>query len=110
MTSQAPAWEGIGSLPEIHIVQGPLQASLNSSVAFSRAEDRETAQLGKGFYGQTMRIFHGVTFYCVLMCCHESRESPRRPISGFSILSSSFVYWACFYQGFSANEIKVFCF
>jgi len=49
MTSQAPAWEGIGSLPEIHIVQGHLQASLNSSVAFSKEEDRETAQLGKGF-------------------------------------------------------------
>lgn len=57
-----------------------------------------------------MRIFHDVTFYCVLMCCHESRESPRRLISGFSILSSSFVYWVCFYQGFSTNEIKVFCF
>lgn len=49
MTSHTPAWEGIGSLPEIHIVQGLLQVSLNSNVAFSRAGDRETVQLGKGF-------------------------------------------------------------
>lgn len=41
--------EGIGSLPEVHIVQGPLQASLSSSVAFSRAEDGEKTQLGEGF-------------------------------------------------------------
>lgn len=70
MTSQAPAWEGIGSLPEIHIVQGPLQARLNSSVAFSRAEDRETAQLGKGFMARQWGFFmmwHFIVHWCVVM-------------------------------------------
>lgn len=86
MTSQAAAWEGIGSLPEIHVVQGPLQASLNSSVAFSRGEDREMAQLGKGFMARQWGFFmvwHFIVRWCVVMSpvSHHGGWSPASQFS-----------------------------
>lgn len=110
MTSQAPAWECIGSLPEIHIVQGLLQASLNSSVAFSRAGDRETVQLGKGFMARQwvfFMVWHFIVRWCVVMSPVSHHEG-WSPASQFS--APLFFYWFSFYQGFSANGIKVFFF
>lgn len=86
MTSHTPAWEGIGSLPEIHIVQGLLQVSLNSSVAFSRAGDRETVQLGKGFMARQwvfFMVWHFIVRWCVVMSpvSHHEGWSPASQFS-----------------------------
>lgn len=94
MTSQAPAWEGIGSLPEIHIVQRPLQVSLKRSVAFSRAEDRVMAQLGKGFIARQWGFFmvwHFIARWCVVMSpvSHHKGWSPASQFSA-PLLSSGF--------------------
>lgn len=121
LSEEMPGW--IMSEPEYdlpHPVLGVRLPSLNPHCTGASTSELEqlcglqqgTRQgdcpAGRRIYGRTMRIFHVVTFYCALMCCHEPRESPGGLISGFSILSSFFVYWACFYWGFSTNEIKVF--